>query len=360
MRVATLSTRYSTGGAQLNSLLIAQQLSMRGHDTEAWFLMRAGDLAVPEGLRTRVMSESSSHGVLNVVSCARSTLRESRRFQPDVIIGFHPLANILGALAAGCSRYPTRFIATQRNPSSSQGRWTGRLESLIGSTGLYTANIAVTGAVAASYARHPVAYRNKLTVVHNGSPPLVETQDAIQDCRRRFGLPVGEPVLGSLGRLAEQKNPRFLLDVLAHLPSNTHLAFAGDGPLRGALQEESDRLGFQGRIHFVGELHGEDVARFYRAIDIFALPSHFEGFGRTLVEAMSQQVPVVAHMMPVTTEVVGEAGVLLPLDAKVWGAEMMRMFGDPAARTALVERGIARAAGFTVEAMIDGYEALLA
>lgn len=355
MKIITLSTRYSTGGAQLNSLLVADELRKRGHESEAIFLMRAGEMKVPEGLPVRIMSDRNSHSFANVLKFTAATINAIRRIKPDVIIGFHPMSNIVGSIAAGMVT-GTRFIATQRNPSSSQGALTGRLEALLGSTDLYASNIAVTRAVADSYRRHRAAYQRKITVVHNGTPALEAVAGQKVDHRRRLNLSADSFVIGALGRLAEQKNPLFLLDVLSRLPGGYQLAFAGDGPLRGAIQEKAEALGLQQRVRILGELHGADVSSFYSAIDLFALPSNFEGFGRTLVEAMSKGAPVLAHAMPVTEEVVGTAGDLLPLDPERWAQHIAQLSCAPTKLTRMEELGRQRAASFSISSMIDGYE----
>ncbi len=354
MRIATIATRFSTGGAQLNSLLVANELAARGHRTQSWFLMRAGELDVPAGLEVKIASESPSQGAINSVRCMRETRKFTSQFEPDVIIGFHPLANIIGASCAYAQRH-CHFIGTQRNPSSSQGRVTGLLERLLGSTSLYAANVAVTSAVCESYSAYPHSYRNKLRVIHNGTPDLAPLVASKAQARASIGLPAGVRIVGTLGRLAEQKNPLFLLDVCRNLP-DVHLAFAGSGPLRESLLGTAEAYGMSGRVHLTGELRGEHITSFYKSIDAFLLPSLFEGFGRTLVEAMSLGVPVVAHALPVTHEVVGDAGFLLPLTPELWSAAINELASSPTLTEKYSLSGTSRADLFTVRKMIDGYE----
>lgn len=353
MRIATLATRFSTGGAQLNSLLVAEGLAARGHRTESWFLMRAGDLAVPAGIRTRIASESASHGVINVVRCLKRTNEFMGEFEPDVVIGFHPLANIIGSTASFAKG--TKFLATQRNPAQSQGRLTGLIESIIGRTDLYASNIAVTSAVADSYSHYSDRYTRKLSVVHNGTPRLSPPIESPAGSRAMLRLPLDKFLVGTIGRLADQKNPEFLLDVCRLLPE-VHLAYAGGGPLRQKLEDQASRYGIRDRVHFTGEISGQDISSYYSALDVFLLPSHFEGFGRTLVEAMSQHVPVIANDLPVTREVVGDAGKLLPLDAGRWKNAILELEASQPMRDQLTELGFQRSQAFTIERMLDGYE----
>ena len=353
MKVVTLASRYSIGGAQMNALLVAEGLMERGHDSAAWFLMRAGDMAVPSNLPVRVFMSRATRNPLVSILLAIKLLKALVSERPNVVIGFHPLANVLGALV--CGLFPRiRFVATQRNPSDSQSRVMGRIEAAIGSTRLYDSNIAVTGAVRDTYDGHPGSYREKMRVVHNAAPPLCENTENSAAFRLRHGLPDG-PALGLLGRLAQQKNPTFVLDVLRRLES-FHVFFAGSGPLEGDLKRKAAELSLTSRVHFLGELHGADVSGFYKAIDIFLLPSRFEGFGRTLVEAMGSGVPVIANRIPVTEEVVGDSGILVDLIPDLWADEIRGLMADKDRHMKLSRMGLDRAGMFSLASMISGYE----
>lgn len=354
MRVATLATRFSTGGAELNSLLVANELRLRGFQTESWFLMREGDLEIPEGHTARVASEHASRGPVNIIRSVRRSFQFASEFKPDVIIGFQPLANIIGAMSArrlgAC-----KFIGTQRNPSFSQGKWTGRIESALGATRLYSLNIAVTAAVAETYGHYSASYREKIRVVHNGAPPLANF-DGSKDCARsHLGLPRDVALVGTIGRLADQKNPLFLIECCRDL-DDVHLVFAGGGPLRAELAELAKTYGISHRVHFTGQLRGVEISAFYKAIDIFLLPSNYEGFGRTLVEAMSLGTPVVANELRVTNEVVSDAGILLPLEKKRWQQAIACLLADKALKQKFASIGPSQAATFSIKNMIDGYE----
>ena len=78
----------------------------------------------------------------------------------------------------------------------------------------------------------------------------------------------------------------------------------GSGPLKIELQSLSADLGIEEFVTWKGQL--QEVLPFYRSLDVFVLPSDYEGFGLVLLEAMSQGIPVVARRISAIPEVMGE------------------------------------------------------
>ncbi len=114
----------------------------------------------------------------------------------------------------------------------------------------------------------------------------------------------GHRVIASVGRLARNKGFDLLLDafrVVAPRVPDAILVLAvgtespnleGD-PLLAELREQADRSGLADRIRFRGSLPDEEMADFYRAADVFVLPSRYEPFGMTAIEAMACGTPTV-------------------------------------------------------------------
>ncbi|KAJ3700446.1 hypothetical protein LUZ61_004151 [Rhynchospora tenuis] len=108
----------------------------------------------------------------------------------------------------------------------------------------------------------------------------------------RFRLCDGEPerpLIIYVGRLGVEKSLDFLKGVMDRLPG-ARIAFVGDGPYRGELEEM-----FRGMpAVFTGTLQGEELSRAYACGDVFVMPSESETLGFVVLEAMSSGVPVVA------------------------------------------------------------------
>lgn len=354
--IVFLSTRYSVGGAQMNAVMLAEQFAARGEAVELWFLMKTGEMAQTTA-PVRIISPTPPKGLKGWLALLGNFVVAIRQHKPRGMFAFHPLACILGALGRVIGGY--RFVATQNNPPESQTAVLGLIEGALGSTPLYTANIAVSDAVKMAYGRYPASYRRKMITIHNATPPLPELAEDREACRRRLGLPLDAFIFGAVGRLAEQKYPDFLVPVLERTP-DAHLALAGDGPLRETMHALAARHGVADRLHLLGGVGGEDVSRVYRALDLFVMPSRFEGFGRTLVEAFQAGTPALVNDIAVLREVGGDAVRFAPLDHDAWADEIQALIAHPEARSDLIERGRRRALLFTLDGMIDSYRAAIA
>jgi len=175
------------------------------------------------------------------------------------------------------------------------------------------------------------------------------------------GLP-GRYAVGCFGRVRAQKGSDVFVDAMCRLLprypdfsavmvgaiTTEHLAFADD------LRKRIETAGLQSRILITGELPIEDVQRWYQRLTIYAFTSRNEGFGLTLIEAMSVGAALVASRAGAAELVVedGVTGVLTPpgdVDALV--AALEPLMRDPASAADMGERGRARVlAKFSLDA----------
>jgi len=122
--------------------------------------------------------------------------------------------------------------------------------------------------------------------------------------REQCALPMAAPLIGHVGRFAEPKNHRFLIEIFAavlqKLPT-AHLLLVGDGPLRPAIEALVRKKSLQGNVHFLG-IH-PDVPLFMGALDLFLFPSLYEGVPLVVIEAQAAGVPcVVADTVPIEAD----------------------------------------------------------
>lgn len=116
-----------------------------------------------------------------------------------------------------------------------------------------------------------------------------ETRDRV---RNELGVPQDSLLIGTVGRLHQQKNQGLFLEILGELVSQgteAHAILVGDGPLREQLIAQSERLGVRGRTHFVGVVN--DAKGYYDAMDLFLFPSLCEGLSIALLEAQANGLP---------------------------------------------------------------------
>lgn len=113
------------------------------------------------------------------------------------------------------------------------------------------------------------------------------------DARRDLGLDSAF-VVGNVGRLHQQKNQTFLLDIfneVLDISPNSKLLLVGNGPLRESILSKADNLGISDRIVLLS--NRSDMDRLYQAMDVFVLPSLFEGLGIVAIEAQSSGLPTI-------------------------------------------------------------------
>ena len=186
--------------------------------------------------------------------------------------------------------------------------------------------------------------------------------------RRQLGVPADALVVGSVGRLAPEKNQAFLLRAAARLAGELprlHVVIAGGGS-RGALEGLTRRLGLEGRVVFTGPR--DDVPELLGGVfDAFALPSLREGLPAAVLEAQAAGLPSVVSEQTPAEAIVTPGNVErmeLCLGVEAWAAALARALGRPRwnrddACRRLRQRGFDVATSFraltsTYQEMLDG------
>ncbi len=135
--------------------------------------------------------------------------------------------------------------------------------------------------------------------------------------RSDWGVGPTDLVVGYLGMFRAEKRPQLLLEaleLLSEADAPTKVVFAGDGALKGELQELAARNRWSDRVHFAGLI--SDTAEFLAAIDIMALTSDTEGLPNAVIEAMAAAKPLVATRVSDVPDLVTDNGfVVEPRDA---------------------------------------------
>jgi glycosyltransferase involved in cell wall biosynthesis len=112
--------------------------------------------------------------------------------------------------------------------------------------------------------------------------------------RARWNVPPNAVVVLFCAKLQPWKRPQDLLRAFAKAAgTNGYLVFAGDGPLRLALESEAASLGISDRVRFVGFVNQSGLPEVYTASDVLVLPSGYEAFGVVVNEAMLCGRPVI-------------------------------------------------------------------
>lgn len=136
----------------------------------------------------------------------------------------------------------------------------------------------------------------KFTIVYNAIDidKFLFKQEIREEFRKEFNIE-DKFVIGNIGRLHEQKNQSFLIDVFYEIQKrkdNAILLIVGKGPLENELKEKVSNLGINDKVYFLG--NRKDIERIYQGMDVFVLPSLFEGLGIVAIEAQVSGLPVIA------------------------------------------------------------------
>lgn len=172
--------------------------------------------------------------------------------------------------------------------------------------------------------------------------------DVREKVRTELGVQ-GKYVVGNIGRLCYQKNQDFLLDVfyevLKRRPESI-LLLVGEGPDRFALEEKTRRLEVAGNVIFYGT--SDRVERLLWAMDVFVMPSRFEGLGIAAVEAQAAGLPVIfSEQVPKEAQLSQQFWVLpLHAGAAHWAEKLSEFLGTPERRAE--SAAAVRRAGFDV------------
>ena len=114
--------------------------------------------------------------------------------------------------------------------------------------------------------------------------------------RAALGLE-GKKVVIAVGRLVPIKNVAVLVEAMAAVRSrvpDAHLLIVGEGPQRAALEQQVVERGLSDAVTFTGYVPLTELPAYYRAADVFALPSNFDNSPNVVLEAMAMGLPVVA------------------------------------------------------------------
>lgn len=196
----------------------------------------------------------------------------------------------------------------------------------------------------------------KLVVIENGLDIDRLRPSDPAGLRRELDVPDGAPLIGTAGRLMEQKAVHRLIDALEALPG-VHARIAGEGPLRAELERRIAAAGLADRCRLVGYV--DRIADFLAMLDVFVLCSTFEGSPNALAEAMALGRPVVAVDAPGTRTVVRdrETGLLVAPESLADGIRALLV--DEELRSVLAVRGRADVLDrFSMSEMVARYQAL--
>jgi phosphatidylinositol alpha-1,6-mannosyltransferase len=181
----------------------------------------------------------------------------------------------------------------------------------------------------------------------------------IEATRRRYGIPLGVPILLTVARLVPRKGHFVILEAIRRLPFALYWVIVGDGIMRDRFVHSIAASGIGDRVCLTGAVSNEELRSLYQACDVFVLPPEeqrlgqrldSEGFGLVFLEAGACCKPVIASDISGCSEAVihGQTGLLVPpSDPESLAAAIECIVSDPDLAASLGIGGLAsvRAAG---------------
>jgi len=265
-------------------------------------------------------------------------IRLCRRVRPQILHANSTKAGILGRLAAWLTGVPVRLysahgwaFATHLGASARLYRLCERMMCP-----LTTMTICVSRSELQRGLRARTCMPRRTIVIPNGIP---------LDVPRAHGEVGGKLRIVSVGRMAAPKDFITLVHALSRVGDDVYRAeLVGDGPDRGAIEREVQRLGLAAVVSLTGER--EDVPGRLAGADVFVLSSRSEAMPMVVLEAMAAGLPIVATAVGGVPELVldGETGLLVaPDDPEALAVALSRLAEDPSLRRRLGAAARARA-----------------
>jgi glycosyltransferase involved in cell wall biosynthesis len=298
-----------------------------------------------------------------------------RRFvietRPDLVVSFLSYFTVLSAVKA--ARVGARVVFNQQTPMSAfladgdypwRRRWHRQLFGIVTRAGYAAADLIVTtsqGVADDLVAAFGVA-RARVCVVHNPVDLDAVAAAAVEPIDPLHAAAWQRPVIVAAGRLAEAKNYPLLIEALALLRARVpaRLFILGQGEQESAIRALAAARGLEDAVVLCG--FQNNPWKYIARADVFALTSHYEGFGNVLVEAMACGVPVVATRSSGTVDIVrdGVDGLLVDRhEPDAVAAALERVLGDDAARLRLSHEARAGAGRFALPVIAAAYDVVM-
>ncbi len=318
--------RYSCGGAELSAYYLALNMAQRGHEVNVF----ASSINSKESFEMYENINVYRYGTIFRIETANISpgiFQKPQKHQLDIIHAHFslPPASLAGLWHAKQKNIPY-MLTYHGDPQANYGSFSRRMSISLYSVFLHNKLLSCAKVIVSpseyyiDESRFLGKYRDKIAVIPNGiNVKDFDTQCSKEECKEKLGLPLDKKILLFFGYLSPYKGPDILVRAMPKILKNvpdTELVFVGKGVMRDELEMLSKRLGAEKNVKFAGFVKGSSKPFYYKAADVFVLPSIMstESFGIVNLEAMACGVPIVASKIGGIPDVVkdGENGLLVP------------------------------------------------
>jgi len=365
LRIVQLITEMAPAGAEKVVHDLAIGLSAKGHHVHVVTLLDAPrtSAALTDDLPPHG-ADVTHLGMRSKVDLPRLSALAGllRRFSPHVLHThlWHADLAAKAILPAGWRRRPA-LLSTVHIADRRPVYWRFAIDRL--THPCIDQAAFVSRSVMQFYRRRVGLPADKCVVVPNGIDlTAYQTLPDRLQARARWLAAPSEPVIGTIARLDPQKGLPVLLHAFRTLTRRwprAALLIAGTGPERDPLERLAVKLGIADHVHMLG--FQQDVRPVLAALDVFVLPSRWEGFGLATLEAMAAGLPVVVTNVPGSRDLVQheQTGLVVPPnDSDALAQAIARCLSHAELAAQLGRQARIAAGAFSVQRMVDRYEQL--
>ena len=342
IKVCHIITMLELGGAQINTLYTVSKLD-RERFTPVLISGAVGILDEETygiaGLKTYFVRElvRPIRPLSDLIAVAK-IYRLLRAERPDIVHTHSSKAGILGRIAASLARVPVVIHTYHGFGFNDFQNILSRQAFIMAEkivAPLATRFIAVTKEDIAKGLRYGIGPEEKYSLIRSGidaSKYSSSDQDKAR-FKKELGIDPEDRVVTTIGPFKPQKN---LLDfvracslIVKGLPASRFL-IVGDGEQRAMIEALVEKLGLKDRVELLG--WRKDIERILNATDVFVMTSLWEGLPRSILEAMSLGLPVVANAVDGIKEIVndGVTGYLVrPRDIETLSEKVLHILNNP-------------------------------
>lgn len=305
MKIVYLITKSEIGGAQVHLLSLIKYAREKTHEvhlivgSDGWMKLEAQKLGAKTYINQYVANSFNPIRALKAILLLRKTIN---KINPDIVHAHSGAAGFLGRISL-LGKFKTVFTAHgwSFTPGAPALR---RIFAVVAEklSSFFTDKIICVSKFDYNLAKkYAILKEEDLVQIYNA---VEIPTNFIREDKEKLEILF-------IGRLAMPKNLPLFFRAFSDLPKDiqakANIKIIGDGPLMEECKESAKGFGISSSVSFLGTTTRGELGTYLRSADIFVLPTLWEGFPMTILEAMSYGVPVIASSVGGIPEIVDES-----------------------------------------------------
>lgn len=352
MKVVHIINSLSPGGAERLVVNLMKQSKLLGFKQEIFILNKRGDFFLKDlqdtGLPYAFSKRKSLYNPLHILDIREYLINND-------IVNVHLFPALYWvALSKLIFGSKAKLVFTEHSTANNRRKYKALqiIDAFIYK--FYEKIITISADTKESLNQWVRGTKQKCTVINNGIEVYRFSNANTINLRNKLNINKTVKLLLCVGSLRPAKNHRLLIHALAKLNRDIQLVIIGTGSLLTELKELSFSLQIADKVHYLGIKN--NVEQYYKACDLFVLPSKWEGFGLVAAEAMASGIPVLVSNVPGLSQVVDNAGFQFESENINDLVDKINfIFENPEIVEQKIKKAKERVKQFSIEAMANKY-----